>query len=366
MGTAYALKYINPRNSNSPQMRLARGMAYGAISGILSAHSLLVAKSAVELLVCTIVARHNQFNRWESWVIVLGLIALALSQLYYLHLGLKLCSTSILYPFVFCVYNIIAILDGLIYFRQTSQLSLLSGLLIALGTVILLGGVLCLSWRLSDATSRTPVSQSSLTPGMGLVDTEPSISTGDEDGNDNDHDEDEEAEIGKELKFFTPSSHRYRSYTNDPRTPINRNNNSPNPRPRRKTVTESQEIWEELEDASPLILPQSPWSPPQTRSASLQTTPSKPPARRNVSNVDTRGGGLALDDEIPEEDTPLLGRSGTGRTYRDRRRRRSAPQMGRRDRDESQEAQAATGGWWKMAWWNDSMKGKGRDRDDGA
>lgn len=201
---------------------------------------------------------------------------------------------------------------------------------------------------------------------MGLVDAEPSISTGDEDGNDNGQGGDEEAEIGKELKLFTPSSYRFRSYTNEPRTPTNRNSNPPNPRLRRKTVTESQEIWEELEDASPLNLPQSPWSPPQTRSASLQTTPSKPPARRNASNVDTTGGGLALDDEIPDEDTPLLGHSGTGRTYRDRRRRRSAPQMGPRDRDGIEEAQAATGGWWKMAWWNDSMKGKGRDRDDGA
>ena len=128
---AKALRYMNPRNSNSPQMRLFRGMAYGAISGILSAHSLLVAKSAVELLVRTIVDRVNQFNRWESWIILLGLLALALSQLYYLHRGLKLCSTSILYPFVFCVYNIIAILDGLIYFHQTSQLSLLSALLVS-------------------------------------------------------------------------------------------------------------------------------------------------------------------------------------------------------------------------------------------
>lgn len=129
---AKALKYMNPRNSNTPQIRLFKGMAYGAISGILSAHSLLVAKSAVELLVRTIVDRVNQFNRWESWIILLGLLALALSQLYYLHRGLKLCSTSILYPFVFCVYNIIAILDGLIYFHQTSQLSLLSALLVGI------------------------------------------------------------------------------------------------------------------------------------------------------------------------------------------------------------------------------------------
>lgn len=124
------VRWMNPRTHHTPRMRLLRGMAYGGISGILSAHSLLVAKTAVELLVRTIVDRHNQFNRWQSWIILLALLALALSQLYYLHKGLKLCSTSILYPFVFCVYNIIAILDGLIYFRQTSRLSLLHALLV--------------------------------------------------------------------------------------------------------------------------------------------------------------------------------------------------------------------------------------------
>ena len=129
-----AVKLLYPYNTNTPRMRLWRGMAYGAISGILSAHSLLVAKSAVELLVRTIVDGVNQFNRLPSWMILLGLIAFALSQLYYLHRGLKLCSTSILYPFVFCVYNIIAILDGLIYFHQTSRLSLLSALLVSSAT----------------------------------------------------------------------------------------------------------------------------------------------------------------------------------------------------------------------------------------
>ena len=129
---ARLLKLLNPYTSNSPRMRLIRGMSYGCISGILSAHSLLVAKSAVELLVRTIVDRQNQFNRWQSWMILLGLVALALCQLYYLHRGLKLCSTSILYPFVFCIYNIIAILDGLIYFHQTSRLSTLSALLVCI------------------------------------------------------------------------------------------------------------------------------------------------------------------------------------------------------------------------------------------
>ncbi|KAI4145707.1 MAG: hypothetical protein L6R39_003713 [Caloplaca ligustica] len=188
---AKAVRWMNPRSKTSPRMRLLRGMAYGSISGILSAHSLLLAKSAVELLVRTIIDRHNQFNRWQSWVILLGLLFLALSQLYYLHRGLKLVSTSILYPFVFCVYNIIAILDGLIYFRQTSRLSLRHALLITFGTIILLLGVLALSWRLNDLTHPHPpvAPQTPLTPGMGFVDSEsgsepgtPCSANGDEEG----------------------------------------------------------------------------------------------------------------------------------------------------------------------------------------
>lgn len=161
------------------RVKLFRGMCYGAVSGILSAHSLLLAKSAVELLVRTIVDRANQFRRWQSWVILLAMIFLALSQLYYLHRGLKLCSTSVLYPFVFCVYNIIAILDGLIYFHQASQLGSLHAGLIALGTFVLLGGVLCLSWRLEDIDSHAAVTvagptQTGLGPGMAIVEEHPS------------------------------------------------------------------------------------------------------------------------------------------------------------------------------------------------
>jgi magnesium transporter len=157
------------------RLRLLRGLSYGLVSGILSAHSLLVAKSAVELLVRTIVDRNNQFNQFQSWLILVALLFFALTQLYYLHLGLRLCSTSVLYPFVFCIYNIIAILDGLIYFRQASRLSALHGGLVALGTVVLLAGVFALSWRLDDTTPEeepsSAVPTTPLAPGMGLIPT---------------------------------------------------------------------------------------------------------------------------------------------------------------------------------------------------
>lgn len=168
------------RDTESPRLLLIRGMSYGAISGILSAHALLLAKSTVGLIVRSVADRQNQFSNYHSWLLLLAFLVLALSQLYYLHLGLRLVSTSILYPFVFCIYNIVAILDGLIYFRQMDRLPPLHAGLIALGTVILLAGVLALSWRLEDPeeedqehrrrqTAPHEIPQTVLTPGLGFV-----------------------------------------------------------------------------------------------------------------------------------------------------------------------------------------------------
>jgi hypothetical protein len=87
----------------------------------------------------------------------------------------------VLYPFVFCIYNIVAILDGLIYFRQTDRLPPLHAGLIGLGTFILLSGVLALSWRLQDddecdsdeahrhQMAQAEIPQTVLAPGMGFV-----------------------------------------------------------------------------------------------------------------------------------------------------------------------------------------------------
>ncbi|OCL05008.1 hypothetical protein AOQ84DRAFT_225295 [Glonium stellatum] len=315
----WSMKRMFPRPT--ARLRLIRGMCFGCISGILSAHSLLVAKSAVELLVRTIVDRHNQFNRWQSWMILLGLVALALLQLYYLHRGLKLCSTSVLYPFVFCIYNIIAILDGLIYFHQSSRLSTMHAGLIAMGTVILLSGVLALSWRLDESThepgpptlaikhrGRVPTPQTALTPGMGFVhSTVPDEGTSeygaDEEGPSNhllssplEYPFDEETGFGPpKLQIPTIQADKKRKRSVDETTPLLRTSTTPTliltpqskrrisgtrwspqlssssrrPAPRRRRMTiseEAGEIWDELNDREDL-----------RRSADLRS-----PARRSA------------------------------------------------------------------------------------
>ncbi|TVY17089.1 putative magnesium transporter NIPA8 [Lachnellula arida] len=300
-----------PRVSSSPRIRLLRGLAYGCISGILSAHSLLVAKSAVELLVRTIVDRINQFNRWQSWVILVVFVVLALTQLYYLHRGLKLVSTSVLYPLVFCIYNIIAILDGLIYFKQTDRLSVLHACLIALGTAILLSGVLALSWRLSDEQTQPTVTQSALAPGLGFVE-------------DTDNDESSDSIIADEE---AAASHQA-LLDGEPMTPTTKLDNVLGAtQPVRKNVrlTEADEIWGELQDDD------------------TKATTSSPHAR-------------PPEDEEPDESTALL-RSNT--TNRKRRRRstgfpgfipRPSPRQSRR------RSQSSIGGIWKLRWWKRDKK----------
>ncbi|OKL62802.1 hypothetical protein UA08_01465 [Talaromyces atroroseus] len=226
------------------QAKFYRGLAFAFCSGVLSAHTLLLAKSAVELLVRTIVDQVNQFNRWQSWLILIGIVFLALTQLYYMHLSLKLCSTSVLYPFVFCVYNIVAILDGLIYFRQASQLAGLHAGLIALGTVVLLGGVLFLSWRLEDSDGHPSIavpnaSQTPLGPGMGIVEEY------------TDSPDDEEMQVGERQPLLPKSSSRLEtSHKRTPSLPL-----IPTHRYRAQTVdarafnTESAQIWAELDDS---------------------------------------------------------------------------------------------------------------------
>jgi multidrug transporter EmrE-like cation transporter len=245
---------LSAQKRESGKVLLIRGMAYGMLSGILSAHALLLAKSAVELIVRSLADRVNEFKSYQSWLLVLAFLVLALTQLYYLHLGLKLVSTSVLYPFVFCIYNIVAILDGLIYFRQMDRLPPLHAGLIAVGTVILLSGVLALSWRLEDPAddddehhtrqmAHADIPQTVLAPGMGFVgepdtDTNSSAPTDEEAGID-------DLEAGDEHSPLLPNHNRRSSRhgSTSVHSVIGHRR-----RKRASTLKEVLHIWEERND----------------------------------------------------------------------------------------------------------------------
>lgn len=334
---AVVIDLVNHLSSlaQNARFRLARGLVFGCISGILSAHSLLFAKSAVELVIRTITDSDNQFVHWESWMLVFGLVSLALSQLYYLHRGLKLISTSVLYPLVFCIYNIIAILDGLIYFRQTDLITPLHGGLIALGTAILLSGVLALSWRLSDEQHPPAVGQSTLAPGLGLLD--------DTEGEDSSPTDTDSVGLVEEAVPAT-----YNTFAPDiETTPV-----TPGRKPSSRWH-ERSEIWDELED-------QDTPRPSFTKSRSIAA-----PGSAISENTPLMGDRRVVSGEsIASLTTAEPSGESPRRIFRRRRKSTGFPGFTarkhmRRKSSAGAGVQDALGGIWKLRWW----RGK---RDNGS
>ncbi|KAH9065742.1 hypothetical protein EDB87DRAFT_1679456 [Lactarius vividus] len=123
---------------------LLLSLSYASTSGILSGMCLVFAKSGVELLLISIDG-NNQFWQWQAWMLIFGLVAFALLQLWYLHKALKLADPTIVCPLAFCFYNISSIVNGLVYFDQVSLLPIANLLLVTAGILILLGGVWAVS-----------------------------------------------------------------------------------------------------------------------------------------------------------------------------------------------------------------------------
>jgi hypothetical protein len=119
---------------------LGLAVAYGGASGTLSGACLLLAKSGVELLVLTI-AGNNQFDRWQSWFLIVVMLAVALLQLWYLNKSLRLADPTLVCPLAFCFYNTSSIMLGLVYFNQLGSLSPTSLILVVVGIAVLLAGV---------------------------------------------------------------------------------------------------------------------------------------------------------------------------------------------------------------------------------
>ena len=63
------------------RLKLIRGCILGCLSGLISAHCLLLAKTAVELVVRSVTDK-NQFSNWQSWIFVVSLLLLELAQVY--------------------------------------------------------------------------------------------------------------------------------------------------------------------------------------------------------------------------------------------------------------------------------------------
>lgn len=126
--------------------RKLEGVLYGCSSGILSADSLLLAKTSMDIIMSAFTGHtFSSLNNFIVYFVVAVFISLCLAQLYLLNEGLKYLSTAVLYPLVFCVYNFFSIGNGLVFYQQWKLITYASAILLILGSAMIVYGVFLLS-----------------------------------------------------------------------------------------------------------------------------------------------------------------------------------------------------------------------------
>lgn len=120
------------------------GLLMGTVSGTLSAHSILLAKSAIEIILSNLF-HLGAINSPLMYFIVGAFLGLGAAQLVILNSALKRLSTSILYPLVFSTFNVFSILNYLFFYSQFGALGLKTAGLLVFGAASVILGVSILS-----------------------------------------------------------------------------------------------------------------------------------------------------------------------------------------------------------------------------
>lgn len=93
--------------------RRVKGLLLVFTSGTWSAHALLIAKCLADVIA----------TEWSvslhTVLLFFGLVTLSLTQLFLLNRGLSHLSTSILYPFVFSIYNLVTVLNSTMFYHDS-------------------------------------------------------------------------------------------------------------------------------------------------------------------------------------------------------------------------------------------------------
>ncbi|KAG0241239.1 hypothetical protein BGW41_006093 [Actinomortierella wolfii] len=160
---------------NSPLLRFVLPLSYAAMGGLMASITVLFAKSLINLLVTSIFEHNNQFNSFLSWVILIVTVGTAVSQVYWINMGLKKYDALLQVPVFFTIWVLLDIVGGGIYYDEFKGFTAKKYVMFCLGVLIVFIGVGFLAKRLAvlareDAgVSASSPSSSSADKGGSLV-----------------------------------------------------------------------------------------------------------------------------------------------------------------------------------------------------
>ncbi|KAK6457994.1 uncharacterized protein RJT20DRAFT_28129 [Scheffersomyces xylosifermentans] len=153
----------NNRVIKTNKYQFAKGINYGIISGTLTAHTFLFAKSIIDVIFESIIVNHSKvfpLKNMTPYILLLVMLSIIGCQLTAFNLGLAQISTSILYPLCFLVYNLINLINDVNFnsLLLNHRMSISQFLWILVGLVGVLCGVVIISWDSAFGTCPSPSS----------------------------------------------------------------------------------------------------------------------------------------------------------------------------------------------------------------
>ncbi|KAF9431855.1 hypothetical protein BGZ76_011615 [Entomortierella beljakovae] len=134
---------------NSPLLRFCLPLSYAALGGMMASYTVLFAKSLINLLVTSIFDGQNQFTSVLAWVILIVTVVTAVSQVYWINMGLKKYDALLQVPVFFTIWVLLDIVGGGIYYGEFSGFTVKKYILFCLGVLVVFFGVALLAKRLA-------------------------------------------------------------------------------------------------------------------------------------------------------------------------------------------------------------------------
>jgi multidrug transporter EmrE-like cation transporter len=127
--------------------RFIQGINYGIVSGTLTAHTFLFAKSIIDVLLQSLLNKSNIFTNFTPYLLLAIMLSIIGLQLTAFNLGLAKISTSVLYPLCFLVFNLFNLINDLMFNELLPEKMTYSQLhKVIFGLTSVLCGVVLLSW----------------------------------------------------------------------------------------------------------------------------------------------------------------------------------------------------------------------------
>jgi len=140
---------LMPLPSNAAT-RYALPLAYAIMGGLMGTLTTLFAKSLINLLTTSFIDGQNQFTQFLSWVILLVTVFTAISQVFWINMGLQRYDALLQVPVFYTVWTVLDIIGGGIYYDEFRDFSTVRYVMFCLGVAVIFAGVGLLAKRLKN------------------------------------------------------------------------------------------------------------------------------------------------------------------------------------------------------------------------